>query len=165
MQSADLIREQVFSFRTLHINYYTNASGRDMWNFSYQFFFKKVVSGLDLLQRFRGGLVFKAHRLLYHATVGLRVIKKKEDLLGVLGRVRDADGGWDADASSQVYRSLSLSLARSLSLSPSLSLSHTHTPRARDLLSLSRLSLSLSPLSLSQTCWMYSAEFETLSSI
>jgi len=25
------------------------------------------------------GLVFKAHRLLYHSTLGLRVIKKKKD--------------------------------------------------------------------------------------
>ena len=30
------------------------------------------------VQRFRGGLVFKAHRLLYHTTLGLRVIKKKK---------------------------------------------------------------------------------------
>ena len=30
--------------------------------------------------RFRGGLVFKAHRLVYHSTLGLRVIKKKKDL-------------------------------------------------------------------------------------
>ena len=30
------------------------------------------------MQRFRGGLVFKAHRLLYHSTLGLRVIKKGE---------------------------------------------------------------------------------------
>jgi len=29
-------------------------------------------------QRFRGGLVFKAHRLSYHSTLGLRVIKKKK---------------------------------------------------------------------------------------
>ena len=29
------------------------------------------------VQRFRGGLVFKAHVLLYHSTLGLRVIKKK----------------------------------------------------------------------------------------
>jgi len=29
------------------------------------------------VQRFRGGLVFKAHRLLYHSTLGLRVIKQK----------------------------------------------------------------------------------------
>jgi len=30
------------------------------------------------VQRFRGGLVFKAHRLLYHSTLGLRVTKKKK---------------------------------------------------------------------------------------
>jgi len=29
------------------------------------------------VQRVRGGLVVKAHRLLYHSTLGLRVIKKK----------------------------------------------------------------------------------------
>ena len=32
------------------------------------------------VQRFRGGLVFKAHRHLYHSTLGLRVIKKKKKL-------------------------------------------------------------------------------------
>ena len=31
------------------------------------------------VKRFRGGLVCKAHRLLYHSTLGLRVIKKKKD--------------------------------------------------------------------------------------
>jgi len=30
-------------------------------------------------QRFRGGLVLKAHILLYHSTLGLRVIKKKKN--------------------------------------------------------------------------------------
>jgi len=30
-----------------------------------------------------GGLVFKAQRLLYHSTLGLRVIKKKEEELCV----------------------------------------------------------------------------------
>ena len=30
------------------------------------------------VQRFRGGRVFKAHRLLYYSTLGLRVIKKKK---------------------------------------------------------------------------------------
>jgi len=30
------------------------------------------------VKRFRGGLVFKAHRLLYHSTLSLRVIKKKK---------------------------------------------------------------------------------------
>jgi len=33
------------------------------------------------MYRFRGGLVFKAHRLVYHSTLGLRVIKKKMNLL------------------------------------------------------------------------------------
>ena len=33
-----------------------------------------AVSGS--VARFRGGLVFKAPRLLYHSTLGLRVIKK-----------------------------------------------------------------------------------------
>jgi len=42
------------------------------------------VDGPDALflrrnvQRFRGGLVFKAHRFLNHSTLGLRVIKKKK---------------------------------------------------------------------------------------
>ena len=30
------------------------------------------------VQRFRGGLVFKAHRLLYHSSLGSRVMKKKK---------------------------------------------------------------------------------------
>ena len=30
------------------------------------------------VQRFRGGLVFQAHRLVYHSTLGLRVMKKKQ---------------------------------------------------------------------------------------
>ena len=30
------------------------------------------------VQRFRGGLVFKAHRLLHHSALGLRVIKKEK---------------------------------------------------------------------------------------
>ena len=34
--------------------------------------------------RFPGGLVFKAHRLLYHSTLDLRVIKKKKKM-GMMG--------------------------------------------------------------------------------
>ena len=30
------------------------------------------------VQRFRGGLVFKAHWLLHHSTLGLKVMNKKE---------------------------------------------------------------------------------------
>ena len=39
------------------------------------------------MKRFRGGLVFKAHRLVYHLTLGLRVIKKKKfrDVEGKIG--------------------------------------------------------------------------------
>jgi len=36
-----------------------------------------VPSSLDSGKRFRGGLVFKAHRLVYHSTLGLRRIKKR----------------------------------------------------------------------------------------
>ena len=31
------------------------------------------------MQRFRGGLVFKTHRLVYYSTLGRRVIKKKRE--------------------------------------------------------------------------------------
>jgi len=34
------------------------------------------------VQRFRGGLVFKAHRLWYHSTLGVRVTKKKQEVCG-----------------------------------------------------------------------------------
>jgi len=38
------------------------------------------------VQRFRGGLVFKAHRLLYHSTLGLKVLKKRRrGEYGILG--------------------------------------------------------------------------------
>ena len=40
------------------------------------------------VQRFRGGLVFKAHGLLYHSTLGLRAIKKREE------EVRGVDEVW-----------------------------------------------------------------------
>ena len=39
------------------------------------------------MKRFRGGLVFKAHRLVYHSTLCSRVIKKKKrdgDLIAVV---------------------------------------------------------------------------------
>ena len=35
-----------------------------------------------MVKRFRGGLVFKAHRLVYHSTPGLRVVKKKKRVEG-----------------------------------------------------------------------------------
>ena len=43
------------------------------------------------MQQFRGGLVFKEHRLVYHSTLGLRVIRKKEDLDWEVGDLVAAD--------------------------------------------------------------------------
>jgi len=41
---------------------------------------ERVVEGGEgrNVKRFRGGLEFKARRLLYHSTLGLRVTKKRE---------------------------------------------------------------------------------------
>ena len=44
----------------------------------------------DNVQRFRGGLAFKVHRLMHHSTLVLRVIKKKNIRLHAKrGRYRD----------------------------------------------------------------------------
>jgi len=40
----------------------------------------RASSGVRNVKRFRGGLVFKAHRLLYHSILGSRVIKKKKNV-------------------------------------------------------------------------------------
>jgi len=37
------------------------------------------VRTVTIVKRFRGGLVFKAHRFLYYSTLGSRVIKKKKE--------------------------------------------------------------------------------------
>jgi len=52
--------------------------------------FSPVACGLQIagyrnVKRFRGGLVYEAHRLLYHSTLGLRVIKKKKVTITVWG--------------------------------------------------------------------------------
>ena len=39
------------------------------------------VQSLGWVERFPGGLVFKAHRLVYHSALGLRVIKKRRSTL------------------------------------------------------------------------------------
>jgi len=40
--------------------------------------FENDQTEAEPVQRFRGGLVFKVHRILHHSTLGLRVIKKKK---------------------------------------------------------------------------------------
>jgi len=56
-------------------------------------------------KRFGGGLVFKAHRWLYHSTLGSRVIKKKKDGGALCPRLEAemavADVGRDARALPQ----------------------------------------------------------------
>ena len=54
------------------------------------------------VQRFRGGLVFKAHRLLYHSTLGLRVMKKKD--LEVELEVVDLGVGLGVDRGTSLIR-------------------------------------------------------------
>ena len=48
------------------------------------------VAGVDggWLRRFRGGLVFKAHRVLHHSILGSRVMKKKEEEVTVVAVAR-----------------------------------------------------------------------------
>ena len=63
------------------------------------------------VQRFRGGLVFKAHRRLHHSTLGLRVIKKKQDTWGGCPAVSGAfddmvEGGGEGAAAGVACRSL-----------------------------------------------------------
>ena len=54
------------------------------------------------VQRFRGGLVFKAHRLLYHSTLGLRVIKKKKEEQSESGGAMPS--GYEPDEEDQTAR-------------------------------------------------------------
>ena len=47
-----------------------------------------MVEVTDFVKRFRGRLVFEARRLVYHSTLGLRVIKKKKKKKGWVCRYR-----------------------------------------------------------------------------
>ena len=42
------------------------------------------IDGTINLNRFRGGLVFNAHIILYHSTLGLRVLKQKRSTINHL---------------------------------------------------------------------------------
>jgi len=60
--------------------------------------------------RFRGGLVFKAHRLWHDSTLGLRVIIKKKKVPNAGGAVRTREGStpWGYRGTSLMYRGTSL---------------------------------------------------------
>jgi len=51
---------------------------------------------------YRGGLVFEAHRLVYHSTLGLRVSKKKRQL-GVTGWLENSYGSVPPPSSLEGY--------------------------------------------------------------
>ena len=55
------------------------------------------------VQRFRGGLLFKAHRLLYHSTLGIRVIQKKKKVTLSGSRIEGLGTRFAEGLSDQVY--------------------------------------------------------------
>ena len=68
---------------------------------------------MRLKTRFRCGLVFKAHRLVNHSTLGLRVIKKKKRLTTCELAAREAErleGGARGGHGSQLHGTLAPSL-------------------------------------------------------
>ena len=75
----DLSHFQAKVFTTLYA--VPSSRGRTS-NRSVQFSIQAQLLHINVVhinvKRFRGGLVFKAHRLVYHSTLGLRVIKKKK---------------------------------------------------------------------------------------
>jgi len=62
------------------------------------FFLRQLEVARPLLhrnvKRFRGGLVFKAHRLLYHLTLGLRAITKKKKFARPRSRIVELGVAW-----------------------------------------------------------------------
>jgi len=64
------------------------------------------------VKRFRGGLVFEAHRLFYHSTLGLRVTtKKKRDQAG-LKNLEHAHHGLREGFGNQEARKMAQAKAR-----------------------------------------------------
>ena len=55
----------------------TDPSESDAGEYEVQFSIQEQLLGKNV-KRFRGGLVFKAHRLLYHSALGLRVTAGRE---------------------------------------------------------------------------------------
>jgi len=68
-------------------------TGLAPWEFKFPFPGKRLRCVLAGEVRFRGGLVSKAHRRVYHSTLGLKEIKKKEDRVVFRERLRSVLAG------------------------------------------------------------------------
>ena len=74
--SKPVWRTNPSQWRRLRSTATNHAGGAAAWRLVF------AVRGFDRnVKRFRGGLVFKARRWLYHSTLGSRVIKKKKKAL------------------------------------------------------------------------------------
>ena len=81
------------------------------------------------VKRFRGGLVFKAHRLLHHSTLGSRVItKRKKYALTVAAPARKISDHFEPSLDALSLRS---EVTRSIKIHLLISLGGTRTPSFR----------------------------------
>ena len=87
------------------------------------------------MKRFRGGLVFKAHRLLYHSTLGLRVIKKKKKVKEERlqsNKEEEKRFGGDEPGRTRRQSRRAPDASPSLSLTERLAMTLMHTERERE---------------------------------
>jgi hypothetical protein len=83
-------RRSAINDRTEHVINEPTRSKRRLHGVRTFFFSRRIMTACE---HFRGWLVFKAHRLLYHSTLGLKVIKTKKTacfrVSGLGSRFRD----------------------------------------------------------------------------
>jgi len=94
------------------------------------------------MKRFRGGIVFKAHRLVYHSPLGLGVIKKKKGGGGRTGEeVRVPDQVIGLEALDQVPELVSIHRPpgpRGVSCGPEACSNLVYSKKSDDLLDVTR---------------------------
>ena len=95
-----------------------------------------------IVERFRGGLVFQAHRLLYHSTLGSLVIKKKKKIRNLN---RDPKACWRSHSQGEVFAN-AWRVQNLNHLTEDPTPDHRHNPSLGDTLVYSReFNLTLSP--------------------
>ena len=72
-----------FLERSFHFRVAGGARGLERGEAALHARHTRLLIAHPLLHLCGGGLVFKAHRLLYHSTLGWRVIKKKKKIWGL----------------------------------------------------------------------------------